>query len=508
MAFALITGSWQPIYRGLVCCTAALLLSSCAARTPASSTPAAPADPLQALQAELAAIFRNPAVTHAHWGVKVVSLRDKAVVYSHNSAEFLIPASNQKLLTVAAAVERLGWDFRFTTRIAATGPIGPDGTLNGDLVITGDGDPTINPRHPERWNTFDRWAQALTAKGIRVISGNVVGDDNAFAEPGWGVGWAWDNLQDGYAAPIGALQYNENQIEVIVGPGLSPGAPAIVATSPIGSGIFIVNKVQTAAAGAPSGVTLARVPGTPFLHVRGLVAVDAKPLTVLGAVHNPTEFYLEALRDVFSRYGITVSGSMTDIDELREPPKSEGNIELIVDRSPPLLEIVDVLMKWSRNGYAETLLAAMAPAGTPASGSDGLEAMRTTLAGFGLPPDSYLPRDGSGLSRYDYVSADALTTLLGAMASNPAHAERFRSTLPVAGMSGLLANRMKGTPAEGRVVAKTGALFNIRSLAGYLTTLAGEPMAFSILVNNFRVANREIDDITDKALIRLVAFAR
>ena len=129
--------------------------------------------------------------------------------------------------------------------------------------------------------------------------------------------------------------------------------------------------------------------------------------------------------------------------------------------------------------------------------------MRTTLAGFGLPPDSYLPRDGSGLSRYDYVSADALTTLLGAMASHPTHADRFRSTLPVAGISGLLANRMKGTPAEGRVVAKTGALFNVRSLAGYLTTLSGEPMAFAILVNNFRVSNREIDAITDKALVRL-----
>jgi D-alanyl-D-alanine carboxypeptidase/D-alanyl-D-alanine-endopeptidase (penicillin-binding protein 4) len=498
--------NWKLTRHALLCCTVALLLSSCAARTTVTAVAAAPADPLQALRAELVSIFTNPAVTHAHWGVKVVSLRDGAVVFRHNSEEFLVPASNQKVLTTVAAAERLGWDYRFTTRLVATGPIGPEGTLNGDLVIIGDGDPTINPRHPERWDTFDRWAQALKARGIRVISGNVVGDDNAFAEPGWGVGWAWDNLQDGYAAPIGALQYNENQIEVIVGPGLAPGVPAIVATSPIGSGIFIVNKAQTAATGAPSDVSLARIPGTPFLHVRGQVAADARPLTVLGAVQNPTEFYLEALRDVFARYGISVSGSMTDIDDLREPPKTEGNIELIVDRSPPLLEIADVLMKWSRNGYAETLLAALSPAGPPASGADGLAAMRTTLAGFGLPPDSYLPRDGSGLSRYDYVSADALTTLLGATASNATHAERFRSTLPVAGVSGTLANRMKGTPAEGRVVAKTGSLFNIRSIAGYLTTVAGEPMAFAILVNNFRVSNREIDDLTDKALVRIVEF--
>ena len=242
--------------------------------------------------------------------------------------------------------------------------------------------------------------------------------------------------------------------------------------------------------------------------MRGQIAAGAAPLTLLGAVHNPTEFYLEALRDVFARHGITVSGSMTDIDELPESPKTEGNIELLVDRSPPLLEIADVLMKWSRNGYAETLLTAMAPAGEAATGTRGLEAMRTALAGFGLPPESYLPRDGSGLSRYDYVSADALTTLLAAMARHATHAERYRSTLPVAGVSGLLANRMKGTPAEGRVVAKTGALFNVRSMAGYLTTLSGEPMAFAILVNNFQVSNRDIDAISDKALVRLVEFAR
>ena len=491
----------------LIALALGVLSASCAARATATSTPAAES-PLARLQGELEALFTAPAIQHAHWGIKIVSLRDQSVVYSQNPAEFLIPASNQKVLTSAAAADKLGWDYRFTTRVMATGPIGPSGILNGDLVIVGDGDPTINPRHPDRWGIFDAWAEALKAKGLRTISGNVVGDDNAFAEPGWGVGWAWDNLQDGYGAPIGALQYNENQIEVIVGPGMSEGAPAVIATSPIGSGVFVVNKVSTVAADAPTAVDLARVPGTPFLHVRGQVAAGGKPAMVLAAVHNPTEFYLEALRDVFARHGIAVSGSMTDIDELREPPKTEGNIELLVDRSPPLLEIVDVLMKWSRNGYAETLTAALSSPGQPASSARGLDTVRQVLTGFGLPPDAYLPRDGSGLSRYDYVSADALTTLLAAIAANPTHADRFRSTLPVAGVSGTLANRMKGTPAESRVVAKTGSLSNVRSIAGYLTTASGEPMAFAILVNHFKVTNAEIDAITDKALVRLVEFAR
>jgi D-alanyl-D-alanine carboxypeptidase/D-alanyl-D-alanine-endopeptidase (penicillin-binding protein 4) len=487
----------------------ALLVSACATRAAVPAPPAAAArTALEALQAELDALFMAPAVQHAHWGIKVVSLRDRSVVYSQNPAEFLIPASNQKFLTTVAAAERLGWDFRFTTRVLATAPIGSDGTLNGDLIVVGDGDPTINPRHPERWNAFDRWAMTLKEKGLRVVAGNIVGDDNAFAEPGWGVGWAWDNLQDGYGAPIGALQYNENQIEVMVGPGLSPGLPAIIATSPIGSGMVIVNSVQTAAADAVSAVDLARLPGTPHLHVRGQIAAGAKPVTVLGAVHNPTTFYLEGLREALGRHGIVVSGSMADIDALHEEPATDGRIELIVDRSATLLEMIDVLMKWSRNGYAETLLAALAPPGEAATGTRGLETVRTTLAAFGLPPESYLPRDGSGLSRYDYISADALTTLLASLAAHPTHAEPYRSTLPVAGVSGTLANRMKGTAAEGRVVAKTGSLSNVRSLSGYLTTAAGEPMVFAILVNNFRVSNAEIDAITDKALARIVDFAR
>lgn len=499
-----------PAGRGTIATLAlAALLASCAARASvAVSPPATDPTPLAALQSELRALFTAPAIQHAHWGIKVVSLRDRSVIYSQNPAEFLIPASNQKVLTSAAAAERLGWDFRFTTRLLATGPLGPSGVLNGDLLIVGDGDPTINPRHPDRWGVFDRWAEELKDKGLRTISGNVVGDDNAFAEPGWGVGWAWDNLQDGYGAPIGALQYNENQIEVIVGPGMNDGAAAIIATSPIGSGIFVVNEVKTGAADGPTAVDLARVPGTPFLHVRGQIAAGGKPVTVLAAVHNPTEFYLEALRDVFARHGIAVAGSMTDIDELKEPPNTEGHVELLVDRSPPLLEIVDVLMKWSRNGYAETLTAMLSSSGQPASSARGLETVKQVLTGFGLAPDAYLPRDGSGLSRYDYVSADALTTLFAAIAANPTHAERFRSTLPVAGVSGTLANRMKGTPAEGRVAAKTGSLSNVRSIAGYLTTAAGEPMVFAILVNHFAVTNAEIDAITDKALVRLIEFAR
>jgi D-alanyl-D-alanine carboxypeptidase/D-alanyl-D-alanine-endopeptidase (penicillin-binding protein 4) len=455
----------------------------------------------------LQAIFADTAVEHVQWGVKIVSLRDEATLYSLNASRFMVPASNQKLLTAAAAAERLGWEHRFTTRVLATGPLEADGTLKGDLVIVGDGDPTINPRHQARWGVFDQWAARLRARGLTTVAGDLVGDDNAFAEPGWGTGWAWDNLQYGYGAPVGALQYHENQIDVLVSPGAAVGAPAAVTFTPPAGGMQIANHVVTTTAGGRTEVDIARVPGRPILDVRGRIPAGAREVTITAAVDNPTAFYVEAFRAALARHGITVSGRAVDVDELAAPPSFEQAIELVVDRSPPLDEIIDVAMKWSRNGYAETLLLALARE-RPATPTAGLAALTETLAAWKIPAEAYLPRDGSGLSRYDYVSADALAALLQALAADAAHAAPFRATLPVAGVSGTLADRLKGTPAEGRVVAKTGTLSNVRALSGYLTTLRGEPLAFSILANNFRLPSADIDALVDRALLRLVDFRR
>jgi D-alanyl-D-alanine carboxypeptidase/D-alanyl-D-alanine-endopeptidase (penicillin-binding protein 4) len=495
------------------CILAALALTlsipACAARSASPTTVPARVDNPDArepLRRELDAMFNAAPVDHVQWAINIYAPRHAETLYSLNAARFMVPASNQKVLTTAVAAERLGWDFRFTTRLLATGSVGEDGTLSGDVVIVGNGDPTINPRHPARWRAFDDWAASLKAKGVKIINGNLIGDDNAFEEPGWGVGWAWDNLQYGYGAPASALQFNENQIDVMIGPGMAPGSRAIIGTSPAGSGLVVDHAVSTAAAAAETTLDIARIPGTPLLAVRGQIAADAKPATMTAAVDNPTRFYLTALREALARNGIFVSGSVVDIDELTIAPKTDTATELLVDYSPPLSEIIDVTMKWSRNIYAETLLLAMAPAGEPATGARGLQSVRETLATWGVARESYLPRDGSGLSRYDYVSADVLTRIFTHLSKDPKHAELYRSTLPVSGVSGSLATRMKGTPAEGRVFAKTGTLSNVRALSGYVTTLDGETLVFSMMANNFRVPTAEIDAIMERALNRVVAL--
>ena len=462
--------------------------------------------PHEALRRDLTAILSDRAVDHGVWSAAVHSLRHGETLYSLNSFRLQVPASNQKQLTAAVAAERLGWDYRYTTRIFATGAVDSNGALNGDLIVASDGDPTINPRHPERWAIFDEWGKQLAAKGIRTITGHLIGDDNAFEEPGWSPGWAWDDLAFGYGAAASALQYHENQVELLIGPGREAGARAIISVSPSGSGLIVDHQVTTAVAGEPNRIVLLRTPGSQVLTVTGHVAFGSTPITEYAAVDNPTQVYLNAMRVAFGRQGVNIERTPVDIDAARPQPDMSKATLLVEDKSPPLGEIVDVTLKWSRNIYAETMLRSMAPDGAPKSAAGGLAALEETLNDWGIFGDYFIAKDGSGLSRYDYLSADALVWLLTYVWMDPRHADQYRAAMPLFGVNGNVANRLKDTPGGGRVWAKTGSMSQVRSLSGYLETLEGEPLVFAFIVNGFRIPSREIDAAMDKALMRLIQF--
>lgn len=458
------------------------------------------------LRRALQSIFSERTVDHGVWSVTVQSLQRGETLYSTSAFRMETPASNQKVLTTAAAAERLGWDYRYTTRIYATGAIDANGSLNGDLIVVSDGDPTINPRHPERWAIFDEWGKQLAAKGIRQVNGYLIGDDNAFEEPGWAPGWAWDDLAFGYGAAVSALQYNENQVELLIGPGLEAGSRGIISMSPSGSGLIIDHRVTTVAADQPNRITLQRTPGSELLTVSGQVALGATPFTEYASVDNPTIVYLNALRAGLHRQGVNIERAPLDIDGVRIVPDMSKAVLLVEDKSPPLSELIDVTLKWSRNIYAETMLRSMAPEPGGKSTAGGLAALEETMNDWGISHDYFLARDGSGLSRYDYLSADALAWVLTHLWRDPRHADAYRAALPVLGVNGNVANRLKDTPAQGRVWAKTGSMSQVRSLSGYLVTTEGEPLVFAFVVNGFRVPAREIDAAMDKALLRLVEF--
>jgi D-alanyl-D-alanine carboxypeptidase/D-alanyl-D-alanine-endopeptidase (penicillin-binding protein 4) len=224
-------------------------------------------------------------------------------------------------------------------------------------------------------------------------------------------------------------------------------------------------------------------------------------------VANPTLFFAEELRATLLRHGLVVDGAAVDIDTLSDRPRASESWPLLADESPPLVELVDVALKWSRNEYAEALLVALDPE-PPATAGEALTVLRETLAGLGVPPESYTTRDGSGLSRNDYLSAEALVAALAAAWERPHLRDTLVGTLPEAGRSGSLADRLQGTPADGRVWAKTGSMSNVRSLAGYARTGAGETLAFAFLANGFDVRPSEIDARVDEMLLAMVALPR
>ena len=440
---------------------------------------------------------------HSYWAVLVKSLKTGETLYSMNARKLMMPASNLKIVTLAAAAERLGWDFRYETRIYAAGPIDA-GMLLGDLVVVGSGDPSVTEKDADA--LFADWAGRLRSAGIRAITGRVIGDDDAFEDRGLGFGWSWDDVPDDYAAGVSALQFNENAVRVTIAPGPGPGDTAGVSVSPPAGGLAIVSGVTTSAPGTSTSIATARLPGSMRLELRGSIPAGAPPATLTVSVENPTLFFAGALRDALIANGIDVRGPAVDIDDVHDAAPHQP-APLVSYRSPPLSTLAVRLMKVSQNLYAETFLKTLC-AETPRTAECGRKEAATVLQSWGIGADALIQRDGSGLSRYDYVTADALAAILAHVDRDERLRGPFESALPIAGRDGTLANRMKGTPAEGNARAKTGSMSNVRGLSGYVTTADGEPLVFSILANNFETPAATINDAADKIVVALASFRR
>lgn len=451
------------------------------------------------LRAEIDNLLDAPSQQRTTWAALIQSLQNGETLYARNAARLMMPASNMKIVTAAAAAEKLGWDHRFSTKIVAAAPL-RDGVLNGDLIVIGAGDPTITPA------TLNAWAEQLWNLGLRKIEGSIIGDDNAFDDEGLGAGWAWDYLADAYAAPTGALEFNESAVVLSIQPGAASGGAVVVTATPPGHSLTIVNRLTTGAPDSSIDAGVRRLPGSTTVEIFGSVPAGASGLARTISVDNPTDFLVGALRHALLARGITVSGDALDIDAVVARPK-EGRTELFAHPSPTLLEIATTMMKRSQNLYADTLFKALGSGSARGTAAAARVVVRDVLARWGVPQDNYVMFDGSGLSRYNYVTAEMLVRILRTMTESPKHAA-FASTLPIAGRDGTLSRRLRGTRAEGNARAKTGSISNVRTLSGYVTTADGETLVFAILANHFNVPQSEIDAITDRIVERLAGFSR
>jgi D-alanyl-D-alanine carboxypeptidase/D-alanyl-D-alanine-endopeptidase (penicillin-binding protein 4) len=487
----------------------ALLLAFAAACAPATRpqlAPAASAGPAApGIAAALDSIFNDTLFAGAHWGVMVRSLETGQTLYARNAGKMFVPASNMKIVTAAAALEGLGPEYRYQTRIAAAGPV-RNGELRGDLVVIGGGDPTISDRfHGGDVATLLRgWADSLRAHGVTRITGSIVGNDDVFDDVPLGRGWAWDDTQDSYSAEIGGLMMNEGFVTLRVAPS---GTGAGLTVRPEAEGwVAVANQVVLGAPDSRANLDIRRAESGGEITVGGSVPPDTAFVEEEVSVRNNTRFFAAALRQSLLDAGIAVGGGSADDDDVAD--RAAEPVVLFTHTSPPMREILAGFMKPSQNQIGEMLLKTLGREhrgmGTAAAG---VAVVDSLVRSWQMPPRLLSQADGSGLSRYNLVAPAFLVALLEREARSP-HAAVFHASMPVAGRDGTLAGRMRGTPAEGNVHAKTGTLSNVRALSGYFTTAAGERMVFSMMVNHHTLTSRDADRLAESALMRLIALDR
>jgi len=465
-------------------------------------------NPLNELRDQLDDLFNDANFNSAFWGVMVKSLRTGEVIYKRNADKLFIPASDMKLFTSSAALLLLGSDYQYETKLFLNGEI-QKGVLLGDVVIQGSGDPTISRRFFSDSDTkiFEDWADTLKAKGVWVIYGDLLGDDSYFDNIGLGKGWSLDYESNWFSAPSGALSFNDNSLEIVIEP-TEENHPAKISVNPDTKYISFISKVTTSDESAESSVDIKRNSGTNQLIITGNIRKDSKPIIKRVSIYDPTMFFLTVLREVLEKKGIAVKGNIGTIDNSEKNIDPDDLIPVYTHKSIALKYILQELNKNSNNFYAEQILKTLGLEiynfGTV---ENGVKACKDLFNTMGINPDNFVMADGSGLSRLDLVSPRDIVKILTFMNKSDDF-QSFYDSLPIAGVDGTLIDRMKKTSAENNVHAKAGYNNNVSSLSGYLKTISGEILVFSMIVNNYLAPQALANYIQDNVCIHLVNFNR
>ena len=466
-----------------------------------------PATTLAELRQRLADHIGQSKYAAALWGVKIVSLDSGKTVFEQNPQKLFSPASNSKLYTVALALDRLGADYRIKTSLYAKARPDEAGTLKGDLIVYGRGDPTINARlhGGDIYKALEPLVFALTNARVKRIAGDLVGDESYFRGPSLGSGWVWDDLEYYYGAEISALTINDNTLQATVKPGARLGAPCQLALLPATAWLTFSNRTETAEKGAPRKIHFYHPLCQNIIYVFGQMPIDDAGYANEVTIHNPAGLFVSFLKQALARQGIKVTGKVRSMNWLdREPFDRDSLVELGSVSSLPLRDIAREVQKPSQNLYTDLLLAHVGEqartADTPAGETSeelGIRELNKFLAVAGIKPGETIFEEGSGLSRDNLTTPNATVTLLQFMSRHKC-AQVYLDALPIAGVDGTLKSRMKGTPAAGNVRAKTGTLRWANSMSGHVTTAAGERLVFSLMVNRYyesRPARGDLDTI-------------
>jgi D-alanyl-D-alanine carboxypeptidase/D-alanyl-D-alanine-endopeptidase (penicillin-binding protein 4) len=445
------------------------------------------------LHTDIDKILSDSRLSGATVGVTVRAADTGTVLYTHGADQRVVPASNNKLETSAAAFGILGTGYRFRTDVSAKG---------GRLYLKGRGDPTLDAA------AYDRLAAAVAAKGIKTVKGDLVADDSWFEGPRLGPDWDPTDFPYYYAAEISALTVTSNA-DLDVGTVIvdvvprSPGQPPSVSITPDTGVVTIDNRATTGAAGSASTVSVDRTVGTNTIVVSGSIPAGAT-FEDEATVQDPALYAADVFRRALRAHGVTVQGDITHGTTPR------GARTVTTRRSVPLSEIATPYLKLSNNMIAEILVKEIGKKVTGhGSWTAGLPVIAKYLKTLGVDTSQVKQTDGSGLGHSNYTTATQISNVLKA-AQRKSWFPVFYDALPIAGepdrfVGGTLRKRMIATPAAGNVHAKTGTLTGVSALSGYVKDPSGQKLIFSIVFNGY--TGGAPTDLQDKIAIRLAAGA-
>jgi len=500
---------------------AAALICTGAAQT-ASAADSQSGSPLGEFVRE---VLNKPAAQQAFWGVAIADLSNGRDVFEINAGKLFVPASNAKLVSTALALEKLGPDYRFSTEVEAGGTV-RDGVLEGDLILAGGGDPTLSartlPYNERRAFAGDRLApmaelaQQLREAGVTQIPGAIIGDDTRYVRQEHGRGWSVNDPLWGYGAPVSALAFNDNIIEMQILPGGRAGQLARVILIPDLPYYQVNNRLKTLGTRTvPTGLQLDREPGSRTILLWGDISVRSAGRRLSLAVDDPALYAAMALRDRLEALGVEVAGEtlsqhaypweFPSLKRAAPPAQRPERRKLAAIESADLASMLTVVNKESQNLHAEMLLREV---GYRQRGVGSFEAGLLELEEFleaaGLENKEFEFHDASGLSRHNLITPAGMVKLLAYMWRSPNRADYLES-LAVAGEDGTLDWRFARSRARGRILAKTGSLSHVTALSGYAKTLDGRDLAFSIFVNNFSLPQSYVRRLVDQICEAMVA---
>jgi len=454
------------------------------------------ADAIAHLRSRLDKLLTSHGQPKVQAGARVIELPSGRVLYDHDGTRPLVPASNMKLVTLSAAIDRFGGDYEFKTILAAR---------NKDLVVIGGGDPTIGDEKLAAKDgssitaLFHQWADKLKAAGVRDIAGDIVIDDSIFNHQFTHPNWPSDQYQRHYEAPVGGLNFHGNCVSVRVSP-TKAGQRANATLTP-GNGLLrLDNRTVT---GAKHSATAGRPQNSDTIVVNGTVSREdvVGPVTV----RDPGLYFGHVFKTVLAAKGIRVRGAVVRQKVRGEDGDLPKGYRIIAVHKTPLSVAMARAGKDSHGPTAEAIFKLLGSAtGAPGSWKTGYKAVEAFLREAGVPEDQATIDDGSGLSRVNRISAAAMTQVL--LYINNASGNKIqalRAALAVAGVDGTLEKRMRSPHVKGRVIAKTGYINNVRTLAGYIHTSSGQWLAFALYFNQ-ATKTRPLTQIQDEACELLV----